>query len=658
MTTTDRTSAGGARPALAFDSAPGRWLMLASILGSALAGIDATVVNVALPDIGASLDADFTTLQWTISAYALTLASFILVGGVLGDRFGRRRVFVIGVVWFAVASLACGLAPNAEVLVAARALQGVGGALLTPGSLAMIQASFASTDRARAIGAWSGLGGVATAAGPFLGGWLVEIGSWRWVFLINVPLAAYVVWVALRHVPESRDPRATGRVDALGAVLGALALGGLTYALIAAGDGGLSPAVLAAGVVGAVAAAGFVVVERRVPEPMLPFEAFRSAQFSAANLVTFVVYGGFGAVFFLLVIQLQVVSGFSPIAAGTATLPVTVVMLLLSSRSGALAARIGPRLQMATGPLVVALSMLLLLRVGPGTAYVADVLPAVLVLGLGLAIMVSPLTATALAAAPDDHAGLASGVNNAVARTAGLIAIAAVPALSGLTGRVYDDPVAFDAGFATSLWISAGVLVVGGALAGLLVRNDVLDDGSTAGAAEHRPRGDGRQRFLHFCAGVSGPPLATRVGDDGHADCDPVALHSVTVDGTRYDGGHAACAHLGDLVAARARSGCPSPPPTGARSAGRSAPGGSTCGSARAAAPSAAATPRPTGTPPRTPGTAGIPWSAPSSRARTGSTATSTTWRSTCPTPHPRPATPERVPGSRPTCPASAAGAW
>ena len=553
VTTTDRPPGGASPRALAFDSAPGRWLMLASILGSALAGIDATVVNVALPDIGASLDADFTVLQWTISAYALTLASFILVGGVLGDRFGRRRVFVVGVVWFAVASLACGLAPNAEVLVAARALQGVGGALLTPGSLAMIQASFVSTDRARAIGAWSGLGGVATAAGPFLGGWLVEVGSWRWVFLINVPLAAYVVWVAWRHVPESRDPHATGRVDALGAVLGALALGGLTYALIAAGEGGLSTGVLLAAALGLVAAAVFVVVELRVPEPMLPFEAFRSAQFSAANLVTFVVYGGFGAIFFLLVIQLQVVSGFSPIAAGTATLPVTVVMLLLSSRSGALAARIGPRLQMATGPLVVALSMLLLLRVGPGASYTADVLPAVLVLGLGLAIMVSPLTATALAAASDDHAGMASGVNNAVARTAGLLAVAAVPALSGLTGRVYDDPVAFDAGFATSLWISAGVLVVGGALAGLLVRNDVLEEvstgsttggGATAGADQTAPA----MHFLHFCGGVTGPPQVTRVADDGHADCDPVALHSVTVAGTPHDGGDAPCGHLGGLL--------------------------------------------------------------------------------------------------------------
>lgn len=512
MTTTDRSAGGSAPETVAFDSARGRWLMLATILGSALAGIDATVVNVALPAIGESLDAEFTTLQWTVSAYALTLASFILIGGVLGDRFGRRRVFVFGVVWFAVASLACGLAPNAEVLVAARALQGVGGALLTPGSLAMIQASFASTDRARAIGAWSGLGGVATAAGPFLGGWLVEVASWRWVFLINVPLATYVVWVAHRHVPESRDPAATGRIDVAGAVLGAAALGGLTYALISAGEDGLSTGVIVAAAVGLLSALVFVVVERRVTDPMLPFEAFRSAQFSAANAVTFVVYGGFGAVFFLLVIHLQVVAGFSPIAAGSAALPVTGVMLLLSARSGALAARIGPRLQMAVGPLVVAVALLLTLRIGQDARYVADVLPAVVVLGLGLAVMVSPLTATALAAAPAEHAGLASGVNNAVARTAGLVAIAAIPAVSGLTGRVYADPVGFADGFSTAIWISVAILVAGGALAAATIRNDVL--------AAEEPTTAEDERFLMHCAGLGGTPQATHVSPDGHADCD------------------------------------------------------------------------------------------------------------------------------------------
>lgn len=508
-------------PALRLDSAAGRWVLTASILGSALAGIDATVVNVALPAVGESFDASFTALQWVVTSYALTLAAFILLGGVLGDRFGRRRVFVVGVVWFAVASLLCGLAPTVELLVAARALQGVGGALLTPGSLALLQATFAGEDRGRAIGAWSGLGGVATAAGPFLGGWLVDVASWRWVFLINLPLAAAVVWLSGRHVPESRDPSATGRVDIAGALLGAAALAGLTYALISTGEGGVGVQTLVAAAVGLVAAAAFVVVERRVASPMLPLDAFRDAQFSAANAVTFVVYGGFGAIFFLLVVQLQVVSGFSALVAGTAMLPVTVLMLLFSARSGALAARIGPRLQMALGPVVCAVGVLLMLRIGEGAAYVVDVLPAVLVFGVGLTIMVSPLTATALAAAPVEHAGLASGVNNAVARTAGLAAVAAVPAIAGLQGQVYDDPPAFDAGFATVLWISAGVLVAGGLLAAATIRHDVLGEPGGADEATYLQ--------LTHCAGLGGPPLATRVDAEGRADCDPVPMRTATL---------------------------------------------------------------------------------------------------------------------------------
>lgn len=518
-----------AAPGLALGSPGGRWLLVASILGSALAGIDATVVNVALPAIGASLDADFATLQWTVSAYALTLAAFILLGGVLGDRLGRRRVFVVGVLWFALASLLCGAAPDAGLLVAARALQGVGAALLTPGSLAMIQASIAPEDRGRAIGAWSGLGGVATAVGPFLGGWLVQSLSWRWVFLVNVPLAAVVVLLTLRHVPETRDPEASGPVDVAGAALGALALGATAYALITAGGSGATPAVLAAAVVGVAAAVAFVLVERRAAAPMLPLDAFRGPQFRAANLVTLVVYAGLGAVFLLLVVQLQVVSGFAPVAAGTALLPVTVVMLLLSSRSGALAARLGPRRQMAVGPVVAAVGVLLMLRIGPGASYVLDVLPAVLVLGLGLVAMVSPLTATALAAAPPEHAGMASGVNNAVARTGGLLAVAVVPAVAGLTGRAYDDPAAFDAGFGVALWVSAALLAAGGVLAALTVRDDVLD------AA---PGG----RELRFCTGLGGPPLATRVDARGRPDCTPVPLVTTTPEDRMT------CTHLTDTT--------------------------------------------------------------------------------------------------------------
>ncbi|GGF37673.1 MFS transporter [Marmoricola endophyticus] len=450
----------------------GRWVLLATILGSALAGIDATVVNVALPAIGDSLGAGFTGLQWTVTAYALTLASFILLGGTLGDLFGRRRVFLLGVVWFAVASLVCGLSVDVTMLIAARAVQGVGAALLTPGSLSILQAGFERADRARAIGAWSGLGGVATAVGPLLGGWLVDVASWRWVFLINVPLAALVVLVALRHVPESRDATVEGQhVDWLGGVTGAVALGSLSYALIEGGR-----ALLPALGVAVVAGAAFALRERTAAYPVLPLRVFASAQFSAVNAVTFVVYGGIGLLFFLLVVQLQVSAGFGPVEAGVASLPVTVLMLLLSPRSGALAARIGPRVQMTVGPALAAVGLLLLSRVGPGASYAVDVLPGVVVFGAGLSALVAPLTAAALAAAPAEHAGMASGVNNAVARTGQLLAVAAVPALVGLSGAGYADPSVFTPGYRHALWIAAGAVALGGVVAALFVRNDVLED--------------------------------------------------------------------------------------------------------------------------------------------------------------------------------------
>lgn len=492
-------------------SPQGRWLLTAAVLGSGLAGIDATVVNVALPAIGETFGATFSLLQWTVTAYALTLAAFILLGGTLGDLFGRRRIFLVGVVWFALASLACGLAPSAEVLVAARALQGVGAALLTPGSLAMLQASIAPDDRGRAIGTWSGLGGVATAAGPLLGGWLVDVASWRWVFVINVPLAAFVVWAAVRHVPESRGPRATGRVDLAGAVLGAAALGGLSLALIEAGDGGVL--VVPAAVVGVLAAVGFVVVERRVAQPMLPLSVFTSAQFSAANAVTFLVYGGIGVVFFLLVVQLQVVSGYGPVAAGVALLPVTVVMLALSARSGALAARIGPRRQMTAGPVVCAAGMLMMTRIGEEASYAGDVLPAVLVFGLGLAVMVAPLTATALAAAPDEHAGLASGVNNAVARTGGLLAVAAVPTLAGLGGAGFEDPARFADGSTVAILVSAGLVLAGGAVAAVAIRDELPEAGRLP--QEELAEVAEPEEQLRHC-GVGAPPLATACDRAGH----------------------------------------------------------------------------------------------------------------------------------------------
>ncbi|MEU2281436.1 MFS transporter [Streptomyces sp. NPDC013178] len=455
-------------PDVRLASPQGKWILLTTVLGSSMAMLDSTVVNVALPRIGRDLDANMAALQWTVNAYMVTLAGLILLGGSLGDRYGRRKIFVMGVVWFAVASLLCGVAPNAGVLVAARALQGIGGALLTPGSLALIQASFHSDDRGRAVGLWSGFGGIGAAVGPFLGGWLVDGPGWRWVFLLNVPLALLCVPVALRHVPESGDSRAHGGFDVLGAVLGALSLGLVTYALIEAGEGSVVIAVTA--VAGVAAGVAFVLVERRHPDPMMPLDVFSSRQFTAVNLVTLCVYAALGGFFFLSAVQLQVVAGYSALGAGTALLPTTVLMLLLSARSGELADRIGPRIPLTVGPLLCAAGMLLMLRVGQDASYLADVLPAVLVLGLGLVTLVAPLTATVLASVDVARAGLASGINNAAARAAGLIAVAALPLVTGMGAEAYRSANAFDDAFGRAMVVCAGLLVMGAAVALATVR--------------------------------------------------------------------------------------------------------------------------------------------------------------------------------------------
>ncbi|MFF9676880.1 MFS transporter [Streptomyces eurythermus] len=460
-------------PDVRLASPRGRWLLFTTVLGSAMAMLDSTVVNVALPRIGRDLDTGLAALQWTVNAYLVTLAGLILLGGSLGDRYGRRRVFVLGVVWFALASLLCGLAPTPGVLIAARALQGVGGALLTPGSLALIQASFHPDDRGRAVGLWSGFGGIGAAVGPFLGGWLVAGPGWRWVFLLNVPLAALCVPVALRHVPESSGGPARGRFDVLGATLGALALALLTYALIEAPSG--SPAVLPAAAAGLAVAVAFGYVERRRPDPMLPPDIFASRQFTAVNLVTLCVYAAFGGFFFLVALQLQVVVGYSPLAAGTALLPTTALMLLFSSRSGALADRTGPRLPLTVGPLLCAAALLLMPRVGEGADYATDVLPPLLVLGAGMVTLVAPLTATVLASVDTARAGLASGVNNAAARAAGLVAVAALPLVVGMGPEAYRVPAAFDAAFDRAMLLCAGTLVLGAVLAFTLVRRPVPD---------------------------------------------------------------------------------------------------------------------------------------------------------------------------------------
>jgi len=488
---------------LRLDTPAGRWVVGATVLGSSMAAIDATVVGIALPTIGREFHASLGTLQWVVTGYTLSLAALLLLGGSLGDQYGRRRVFSIGVVWFTLASAACALAPDATVLIATRVLQGAGAALLTPGSLAIIQSSFDPDDRGRAIGSWSGLGGVATAAGPLLGGYLIAAASWRWIFLINVPVGGIVLLLSARHISESSDPTATRGVDALGAGLAVVALAGITFGLIEGPTLGWSSAavvaMLALGLVGSVV---FVLVERSSDAPMLPLEVFQVRQFTVTNVVTFVVYGALGGTLFLLPVQLQVVDGYSPLESGVALLPLTLVMLLLSARSGRLAGRIGPRLQMGVGPMVVGGGLALLARTASDSSYVTGVLPAVLVFGLGLAITVAPLTATALGAVPDEHSGLASAVNNSVARVGGLIAVAVLPAMAGISGTSYLHPSEFSTGFRSAVLISGSLCAVGGVVAALWIRNPV------DGPAGRPPRPGTREPVACLHCALDAAPLA------------------------------------------------------------------------------------------------------------------------------------------------------
>jgi EmrB/QacA subfamily drug resistance transporter len=502
---------GGAPPSAAeagrarFDSPAGRWIIAATVLGSAVAAIDSTVVGIALPSIGRYFHASLGTLQWVVTGYTLTLASLMLIGGSLGDHWGRRRVFQIGIAWFTVASAGCALAPTSGALLATRILQGVGAALLTPGSLAIIEASFRPDDQGRAVGAWSGLGGVATAAGPLLGGYLVAAASWRWIFLINLPIGVVVLVMSARHVPESRDEQAPAGMDVVGAVLAVLALGGITFALIEGPDRGWSnPLVIAMLLIGVAAGVAFGLVEARSPHPMLPLGVFRVRQFSVTNLVTFILYGALGGVLFLLPVQLQVVNHYTPFQSGVALLPLTVIMLLLSARSGQLAGRIGPRLQMSVGPIVVGAGLALLSRTANDSSYVTVVLPAIVVFGLGLACTVAPLTMTALTALPEHQAGLASAVNNDVARTGYLIAVAVLPALAGMKGTTYLHPSQFAAGFQTAVFIAAATCGVAGIVAGLGIRNPVRVPAAAEGAVPAEAVGAG----CFHCA-LDATPLAT-----------------------------------------------------------------------------------------------------------------------------------------------------
>lgn len=449
-----------ARPGV--DEPRGRLIVATTVLGSAVAMLTATVVNVALPALASDLGASSAGQKWVINAYLLTLASFILVGGALGDRYGRRRIYLVGVVWFGVASVACALAPNVEVLIVCRLFQGVGGALLTPGSLAIIEASIRPDHRGRAVGSWSGLTGIAAAVGPLVGGLLVQTASWRWVFLLNLPLVVVVVLFA-RWVPETRDPNARGApLDLGGALLSAVFLGSLSFALIEGPEEGWTGLELGSLATAAATALLLYWYERRLAHPTVPFDLFANRSFVVANLITLLVYGGMGVLFFMLSVYLQVAGGWAPTEAGASLLPVTVVMFLFSAKAGALAQRIGPRLPLTVGPIGIALGMVLMVRLDGDPSFLTEVLPATLVFATGLVITVAPVTSTALGAVPDSRSGAASGFNNTIARAGGSIAVVAVPAAAGLTGEALNDPSRLQAGFDTAMVLSALIIASGG----------------------------------------------------------------------------------------------------------------------------------------------------------------------------------------------------
>jgi len=453
---------------LPLSSARGRGVLAATVLGSGVALLDGTVVNVALPSLERALHTGIVGLQWVLDAYLLFLGVLMLVGGALGDLFGRRRVFALGLSLFGIASGACGLAPGAGWLIAARAAQGMAGALLVPGSLSILRTVIREDDQGKAIGLWSGLSGVSTALGPLLGGWLIEAISWRAAFFLNLPLVALSLYALVRFVPESRDEEASRSLDWAGAALATAGLGGAIYALIEGPARGWSGVAVAAAAGGAAALLAFVFVEKHKRAPMLPMELFRSLQFSGANAVTLGLYFAMGGALFFLVLELQRVAGYSPLAAGASMLPVTVLLLLLSPLAGKSVARLGHRGLMAAGPIIAAAGLWMLAGIGAAAPYWRHVFPGVMVLGLGLALTVAPLTDAVLSGAPARHAGLASGFNNAVARLAGLLAVALLPGLAGVSGL--ETPAgAFHEGFARAMRACAGMAAAAGAAAFLTI---------------------------------------------------------------------------------------------------------------------------------------------------------------------------------------------
>ena len=455
---------------LRYSSVRGRWALAALILGSGAAFLESSVVTVALPAIGRDLELQFGGLQWVMNAYLLSLSALMITGGSLGDLYGRRKIFTSGLLGFAATSALCAVAPGEGVLIVARILQGGCAALLVPASLAIVEASFAEEDRGAAIGAWSGWSGISSLIGPFVGGWLVDRTSWRSVFAIVVVAALAAAWLGLRHLPESHGA-AGRRPDWIGSALISLGLAALTYALVEAGGRGLTDGrVAVSGAVGCLLLVAFLLTERRVRDPMLPLTIFRSRQFSGANAATLANYLAIGAMFFFLSLQLQNVLGYTALEAGAASLPATVIMLLFSTHAGRLGQKIGPRLPMTVGPIVLGAGLVMLAGIKPGADYLGSILPGVIVFGVGMTIFVAPLTTAVLGALPDERAGTASAVNNAVARLAQLLASAALPAAAGLSASTAVGPGAFSAGFHTAMLIAAAVAALGGLISWMTIR--------------------------------------------------------------------------------------------------------------------------------------------------------------------------------------------
>ena len=512
---------GGRAGSMRLSSAAGRWVLAVAVLGEAMTLLESTVVNVALPAIGRDLGAGAAGLQWTLNAYVLTLAALILAAGSLSDIYGRRRIFILGVVVFVAASALCAAAPTIQLLVAGRFVQGIGGALLTPGSLAIIDAVFHPDDRTRAIGVWAGLTAVAAAIGPVVGGYLTVAVSWRAIFLINLPLGAVVVVAAVLRVPETRDPARARALDLRGAALAMLAIAGVCFALIQA-SGGLTAAVIAAFVVGVAAAGAFIAAERRSDHPMLPLELFRSRQFASATVLALITYAALGGVIFLFVAFLQVALGYTALQAGAATLPITVLMLILSTPSGAIAGRMGPRIPLAAGAVLTGTGLLLMAQIHPGDSYIATVLPSLVVFGVGLAALITPITATVLASVDAQHSGIASAVNNAISRLGQMIAVAALPVAAGLSGAAFQDPAKMAAGFPVAMTIAAGASFA----AALLAWTTISDNALRRSSADTREKAKAIPPFRHRHCATAGTPLAAPLNPPPSSRPPPAAKKS------------------------------------------------------------------------------------------------------------------------------------